>query len=193
MTAIVVAASVFAWNAQSAVPSAVSSVAGSGELPGKVAAGSGDAGGVVVNEFVPGTYVELHNSSASTVDIGGFRLWLCGSDGVATEGRVALGRLLFPGDFYVVASSSFTGGAPVDQTYQGVLPDGGAVLLDPDYVWVDGAAVVADSPCGEGAPAPVCPQASTARDAASTNTGSNAVDFACRPRSPGEPNPPVLS
>jgi hypothetical protein len=189
MTAIVVAASVFASNAQPAVPSPVSSVAGSGELPGGMAAGSGAAAGVVVTEFVPGLYVELHNSSKSTVDIGGFKLWLCGRDGVTSEARVAFGRPLSPGDFYVVASSSFTGGAPVDQIYQGVLPDGGAVLLDPDYVWVDGAAVVADSPCGEGAPAPTCPLASTARDAASTDTGRNAVDFACRPRSPGEPEP----
>lgn len=157
---------------------------GSGVPPDEVAAGSG----VVVNEFTPGSYVELRNTSLSTVDIGGHYLWLCAPDGALTELRVSMGRSLAPGEFHLVASSSFTG-APADQTYQGVLPGGGAVLLDPDHVWADGTAVVADSPCGEGAPAPPCPQAATARDVRSTDTGDNVTDFSCRNRSPGEPNP----
>jgi hypothetical protein len=117
--------------------------------------------GVVVNEFTPGGYVKPRNATPSTVDISGFHL---------------------------VASTSFTG-APADQTYGGTMPDGGAVLLDRDYRWTDGAAVTPDSPCGKGTPAPACPLAATARDALSTDTGDNVADFACRDRSPGVPNP----
>jgi len=170
-TAIVVAAFVFTLAAPSPIE--------------EVAAGSG---GVVVNELAPGAYVELRNNSLSTVDIGGFTLWLCGFEDVTTEVRVSLGRTLSPGEFYVVASSSYTG-APADQIYRGVLPVSGAALLDAEHVWADGVTVTAHSPCGEGPPAPACPQASTARDAASTDTGSNAADFACRTRSPRESNP----
>jgi hypothetical protein len=184
-TAIVAAASVFASSALPVAPPPGVLIAGSGVPLGQAAAGSG---AVVVNEFAPGAYVELRNNSLSTVDIGGFNLGLCGPDGVTAEVRVSLGRALAPGDFYVIASSSFTG-APADQTHWDVLPGGGAVLLDPDHAWGDGTAVVADSPCGEGVPAPTCPQASTARNAVSTDTGSNIADFACRIRSPGEPNP----
>jgi hypothetical protein len=180
-TTAIVAAFAFMPTAPSPIPS----VAGSGVPLEEVATGSG---AVVVNEFASGAYVELRNNAPSVVDISGFSLWLCELDGVATEVRVSLGRALSPGEFYVLASASYTG-APADQTYRGVLPGGGATLLDPDHAWVDGAAVVAHSPCGEGPPAPVCPQASVARDAAGADTGSNAADFACRTRSPGEQNP----
>lgn len=59
------------------------------------------------------------------------------------------------------------------------------VTDDPDGSWMDGTAVIPDLPCGEGAPAPACPRASTARDTASTDTGDNIADFACRTPSPG--------
>ncbi len=183
-TATVATALVVASSALLATPAPVTSVSGSGRPPDEVTAGSG----VVVNEFAPGVYVELRNTSSSTVDIGGYHLWLCGPDGLATELRVGLGQTLDPGGFYLVASSSFTG-TPADQTYRGPLPGGGAVLLDWDYHWTDGTAVVADSPCGEGTPAPLCPQAATARDVRSTDTGDNVADFTCRDRSPDEPNP----
>lgn len=163
--------------------SPVPSASGSGAPPDEVAAGSG----VVVNEFVPGWYVELRNTTASTVDVGGHLLWLCEPDGTRAEVRVSLGVALAPGEFHLVASSSFTGAA-ADQVYRGTLPGGGAVLLDPDHAWVDGTAVVAGSPCGEGVPAPTCPEAATARDAVGTDTGSNAEDFSCRHRSPDGPN-----
>lgn len=167
-----------------ATPAPNQSGSGSGRSPDGVAAGSG----VVVNEFAPGGYVELHNATSSTVDIGGYHLLLCGDDGPPTELRVGLGQELAPGGFYLVASTSFTG-APADQTYRGALPTGGAVLLDREYRWADGTAVTPDSPCGEGAPAPACPLTATARDALSTDTGDNVADFACRDRSPGAPNP----
>lgn len=142
---------------------------------------------VVVNEFAAGKFIELRNISDSPVDIGGFKLWLCGPNGVIADPRMALGAVLEPGDFWVFASSSYTGGT-VHQSYNGVFPTGGAALIDLDYAWVDGVATVAGSPCGEGGRAPQCPLASTARDSASTDTDSNAVDFACRGRSPGEVN-----
>lgn len=183
-TGIVVAAFVFVSSALAA-STRVPSAAGSGAPPTPVAAGPGV---VVVNEFVPGAYVELRNASKSTVDITGFGLWLCDAGSAATEVRVAFGQTLSPSGFYVVASSSFTG-SPVDQVYWDVLPSGGAMLLDPDHGWADGVAVGAGSPCGEGPPAPECGQAATARDAGSVDSGSNAADFACRTRSLGEPNP----
>jgi hypothetical protein len=142
---------------------------------------------VVVNEFADGAYVELLNVSRSTVDIGGFELWLCGAHGLSGEVRIALDRPLFSGDFYVVASSSFTGGT-ADQIVAGALAGTGVVLRDHEHGWVDGVAVVAESPCGEGDPAPACRNASTARDPAGTDTGRNDADFSCRWRSPGGPN-----
>jgi hypothetical protein len=181
---IVVAACLFM---SSALPAGPSSAAGAGAPPAGAGAGSGV---VVVNEVVAGAYVELRNNSRATMDISGFELRLCGPSVVVAELRLSLGQTLSPGEFYVVASSSFTG-APADQTYWDVLPGGGVLLLDPDHEWVDGVAVAAHSPCGEGTPAPACGQASTARDAVSADTGSNAADFTCRARSPGEPNAPV--
>ena len=183
-TAPAAAALAVTASALLATPAPHPSGSGSGWSPVEVAAGSG----VVVNEFAPGGYVELHNTTTSTVDIGGYHLVLCGQDGPPTDLRVGLGQALAPGGFYLVASMSFTG-APADQTYGGALPDGGAVLLDREYRWADGTAVTPDSPCGEGTPAPACPLAATARDALSTDTGDNVADFACRARSPGEPNP----
>ncbi len=183
-TGIVVAA--FVSSVLSAPPP-IPSVVGFGALPVPVPAAAGP-GVVVVNEFVPGAYVELRNVSGSTVDISGFGLWLCGSGAPEVEVRIGLGKALSPSDFYVVASSSFTG-APADQVYWDVLPGEGAVLIDPDQAWVDGVAVAAHSPCGEGVPAPTCGSASTARDAVSTDTGNNSADLVCRSRSPGERNP----
>jgi hypothetical protein len=145
-------------------------------------------GPVVVNELAADRYIELRNVSESTVDIGGFELWLCDTGGgVRGTLRIAVGPALAAGETYVIAAAEFTG-APADQTYAGRFPRGGAALLDLDHGWVDGVAVVADSPCGEADPAPECPHASTARDPASTDTGRNATDFSCRRCSPGEPN-----
>lgn len=141
----------------------------------------------MVNELAAGKYVELRNVSSSTVDISGFNLWLCDAHAVAGHLRLAVGRELDPGEFYVLAASSFTGGA-ADQVYPGALPRGGAMLLDPGYGWLDGVAVVAQSPCGLGDPAPDCPDGATARDPDSTDTGDNARDFACRTMSPGVAN-----
>lgn len=183
-TAPVTTALVVVTSALLAMPAPNPSGSGSGWSPAAVAAGSG----VVVNEFAPGGYVELRNITSSTMDVGGYHLLLCRQDGATTELRVGLGQTLAPGGFYLVASMSFTG-APADQTYGGALPDGGAVLLDRDHRWADGTAVAPDSPCGEGTPAPACPLTATARDALSTDTGDNVADFACRDRSPGEPNP----
>lgn len=158
-----------------------------GPAPGLAAADQGAAAAIVVNEMVAGTYVELRNVSQSTVDISAYNLWLCDTNAVVGHLRLAVGRQLDPGEFYVVASSSFTGGS-VDQLYLGMLPRGGAMLLDPSYDWVDGVADVPNSPCGQGNPAPACPGRAIARDLDSTNTGDNARDFACRTMSPGAPN-----
>lgn len=142
---------------------------------------------IVVNEFAAGKFIELRNVSDSTVDIGGFKLWLCGPNGLIGDPRIALGAVLEPGDFWVFASSSYTGGT-VHQSYNGVFPTGGAALLDLALTWVDGVATVAGSRCGEGSRAPQCPGWATARDSASTDTDSNAVDFRCRVPSPAEVN-----
>lgn len=182
--AVVIAGLMLTWSAFPAAAPPPTLAAGSGVPQVPAATGSGS---VVVNEIAAGTYVELRNVSESTVDVGGFNLWLCGATDVTGTARVAFGQRLDPDGFYLLASSSFTG-APADQTYSGSLPSGGAVLLDPEYGWADGVAVVADSPCGEGDPAPVCPQAATARDTISTDTNRNGSDFSCRLRSPGEPN-----
>lgn len=156
--------------------------------PGLAAAvGPRGSGAIVVNELAAGRYVELRNVAQSTMDISGYNLWLCDADGVVSHQRLAVGQALEPGGFYVFAAASFSGG-PVDQTYRGTFPRGGAMLLDPGYGWVDGVAVVPDSPCGVGDPAPACPGEATARDASSTSSGDNARDFTCRTMSPGAPN-----
>jgi hypothetical protein len=148
---------------------------------------SAGAGVVVVNEIAAGSYIELHNVSMSTVDIGGFELWLCDPSELTGAVRIALDQRLSGGEFYLIGTSSFTG-ATVDQVYAGVFPGGGVVLRNPEQDWADGVAVVAESPCGEGAPAPACQGRSTARDAVSTDSGRNAADFSCRWRSPRQRN-----
>ncbi|HEV2782640.1 MAG TPA: hypothetical protein VGX25_24885 [Actinophytocola sp.] len=152
--------------------------------PGPVPTG---AGSVVINEIAVGSFVELHNVSMSTVDIGRFELRLCGAAGVTDTIHLSVGQALAAGDFYLLASSSFTGSG-ADQGYAGVLPSGGVALYHLERGWADGAALIADSPCGEGDPAAACPGASTARDAVGTDTGRNAADFSCQRMSPREPN-----
>jgi hypothetical protein len=160
--------------------------AGSGGPLHQVATGSGPV--VVVNEFAANRFVELHNTSSSIVDIGGREVWLCGSGGVLGTVRVPFGRQFAGDGYYVIAAAGFTGGL-ADQTYGGVLPGGGAALLGSEGdALADGVAVIANSPCGRGDPAPACPYAATARDSFSTDTGRNAADFSCRTVSPGEPN-----
>jgi hypothetical protein len=185
MGATLAAVLVLAWLTQPASARSWESVAGSGVPQGAVAAGSGAA--VVVNELAVGRYVELHNISSSTVDIGGLDMWLCGSGDVTGAVRLPFGRQLAGDGYYVIAGSGFTGGT-ADQTYGGVLPGGGAALLDPAGYVSDGVATTANSPCGEDDPAPACPTAAIARDPAGTDTGRNAADFSCRCPSPGGPN-----
>ncbi|MEQ1761880.1 MAG: DNA/RNA non-specific endonuclease [Pyrinomonadaceae bacterium] len=82
---------------------------------------------LVISQFQPGTtavpndeFVEIHNTSASTVDLNGFRLIYRSQNGSNDVGPLALwstSTILQPGQFYLVASSSYTGVITPDAVY----------------------------------------------------------------------------
>lgn len=82
---------------------------------------------LVVSQFQPGTtavpndeFVELHNTSSSPIDLNGFRLVYRSQNGSNDVGPIATwstSTILQPGQFYLIASTSYTGGVTPDLIY----------------------------------------------------------------------------
>jgi DNA/RNA endonuclease G (NUC1) len=82
---------------------------------------------LVISQFQPGTsanpndeFVEIHNISSSAVDLNGYRLVYRSQNGTNDVGPFAVwttSTILQPGQFYLVASASYSGSTTPDVTY----------------------------------------------------------------------------
>ncbi len=82
---------------------------------------------LVISQFQPGTtadpndeFVEIHNTSSTPIDLNGFRLVYRSQNGSNDVGPLAAWTsttILQPGQFYLIASNSYTGGLTPDLTY----------------------------------------------------------------------------
>ena len=171
--------------------------------------------GVVVSELrtrgpVGGNdeFVELFNTSTSSVDISGYRLQGCASTGGAASDRTTIpsGTVLQPGQHYLftnAASGGYSGSVPGDRTYTTGFTDFGANasglrIVDASGSVVDGAGSPS-SPCREGAgittPTTNGDNSFERKDGGRQDTDDNAADFegpkAGNPQNSGSvPEPP---
>ncbi len=91
---------------------------------GEIAAVSPD---LVISQFQPGTsanvndeFVEIHNSGATAVDLNGYRLVYRSQNGSADVGPFAVWTtptVVEPGQYYLIASTSYSGSAAANITY----------------------------------------------------------------------------
>ena len=82
---------------------------------------------LVISQVQPGTaadpndeFVEIHNTSSSPIDLNGFRLVYRSQNGSNDVGPLAVwttSTILQPGQFYLIASNSYSGGVTPNLTY----------------------------------------------------------------------------
>jgi endonuclease G, mitochondrial len=82
---------------------------------------------VVISQFQPGTtanandeFIEIHNRGTTPFDLNGHRLVYRSQNGTNDVGPMAVwttSTILQPGQFYLVASTSYSGGAAANMTY----------------------------------------------------------------------------
>lgn len=85
---------------------------------------------LVISQFQPGRtgttsdqndeFIEIHNTSAAAIDLNGFRLVYRSQAGTNDVGPLVAwntSTILQPGQFYLIASNSYTGGVTPDATY----------------------------------------------------------------------------
>lgn len=84
------------------------------------------AGTVVISQFQTGggtaedEFIELHNTSGSAIDLNGYRLVYRATGGTTDVGPFATwttSTVLLPGQYYLVASTSYDGAAAANATY----------------------------------------------------------------------------
>lgn len=136
-------------------------------------------------------FVELRNVGAAPIDISDWHLSACVGNRVVALATVPSGTLMAPegqpGEYLLIASRYFGNqNATPDLVFQnGYIPaDGGVRLADALMTTVDSVGFASTSPCTEIAPATMFPYGAVARDANSTDTGDNAVDFTSQPPDP---------
>ena len=180
-----------------------------------VAPAGASPNGVVISEFrfrgtVGGNdeFVELFNTSASSVDISGYMLQGCNSSGtIGTRATVSAGTVLAPGQHYLftnTAPGGYSGTVPGDANYStGISDTGGARLLAADGATLDQAGSAGTNPCKEGAGLTTLPitngdnNSFERRDGGRQDTDDNAADFvgpkAGNPQNSGNtPEPPPV-
>lgn len=82
---------------------------------------------LVISQFQPGTsanandeFIEIHNNSDSPVDLNGYRVVYRSQNGVADVGPMAVwttSTIVQPGQYYLIATTSYTGAATPNLTY----------------------------------------------------------------------------
>lgn len=100
--------------------SGVSAQSGDGEAPQV-------SPNIVISQFQPGTsanandeFIELHNIGPVAVDLNGYRVVYRSQNGTSDVGPMAVwttSTIVQPGQFYLVASNSYTGSAAPNLTY----------------------------------------------------------------------------
>ncbi|MCZ2391056.1 MAG: DNA/RNA non-specific endonuclease [Acidobacteria bacterium] len=82
---------------------------------------------LVISQFQAGgttsandEFIEIHNTSSAPVDLNGYRVVYRSANGSNDVGPMAVWTtttILQPGQFYLIASTSYTGSVPADMTY----------------------------------------------------------------------------
>ncbi|MFJ8913064.1 lamin tail domain-containing protein [Amycolatopsis sp. NPDC102389] len=126
----------------------------------------------------PAGYIDLHNTGATTLDIGGWSVQACTGGAAPVElATMPAGSELPAGDHFLITGQAF-GGAVQHLVVEAIVGDG-ELLLDRRGAKVDSVGWAPSSPCRENQAATFCPGLAQARDAASRDTDNNKADFGC--------------
>ncbi|OXM54557.1 lamin tail domain-containing protein [Amycolatopsis alba] len=126
----------------------------------------------------PAGYIDLHNTSATTIDIGGWSVQACTGGVMPAElATIPAGSEIPAGDHFFITGQGF--GGTVQQLVVEAIVGDGEMLLDRRGVRADSIGWAPTSPCRENQSAVACPGFAQARDAASRDTDNNRADFAC--------------
>ncbi|SDZ20595.1 Lamin Tail Domain [Amycolatopsis xylanica] len=127
----------------------------------------------------PAGYIDLHNTSGGTVRLDGWVIKACTGGPMPTDlAVVPAGSSIPPGGHYLVVGQYFAGSTGQDTVVESIDGDG-QLLLDRKRALVDRVAWAPSSPCRERDAAQPCDGLPLTRDAASTDTDDNRVDFGC--------------
>jgi hypothetical protein len=163
-------------------------------VPGGGGGGGGGTPGIKVNEFSTGVtgaasneFVELVNSGASTVDIGGFKVVYRSAAGSSdtTIATIPAGTTLAAGAFYLLGGSGYAGAPAPDQSFgTSIAATGGSLAVrDGSAALLDAVAYgTAANGLGEGSPATAPPTSGSPGSSAirlpdGHDTDSNLSDF----------------
>jgi hypothetical protein len=147
-----------------------------------------------VNEVSTGTtgaaadeFVELYNSGATAVDVGGWKVVYRSAAGTSdtTLATIPTGTSIAAGGFYLLGGGGYAGAATADQSFAaGLASTGGAVgVRDGTGALVDGAGwgtatnALVEGSAAPAPPATASPGSSIARLPDGHDTDSNAADF----------------
>lgn len=126
----------------------------------------------------PAGYIDLHNTSADTVRLDGWAIKACTGGPPTDLAVVPAGSSLPPGGHYLVVGQYYSGSTGQVAVVNSIDGDG-QLLLDRKRTLVDRVAWAPSSPCRERDAAQPCEGLPLARDAVSTDTDDNRVDFGC--------------
>jgi len=138
------------------------------------------ASSVKIHEVLggPAGYIDLHNTSATTIDLGGWSVQSCSGGAMPAElASLPAGSEIAAGDHYLITGQSF--GGTVQQLVVDTIVGDGELLLDRRGARVDSIGWAPSSPCRENQAAIACPGFAQARDAVSRDTDNNKADFTC--------------
>ncbi|WP_410664569.1 lamin tail domain-containing protein [Amycolatopsis sp. lyj-84] len=128
----------------------------------------------------PAGYIDLRNTGATTLDIGGWAVQACTGGAVPLElATLPAGSEIPAGDHFLITGQGF-GGTVQHLVVEAIVGDG-EMLVDRRGTRVDSVGWAPSSPCRENQAAAGCPGLAQARDAVSRDTDNNKADFGCVP------------
>ncbi|UMP00754.1 lamin tail domain-containing protein [Amycolatopsis sp. EV170708-02-1] len=126
----------------------------------------------------PAGYIDLRNTGATTLDIGGWSVQACTGGAAPVElATMPAGSELPAGEHFLITAQGF--GGPVRQLVVETIAGDGEILLDRRGAKVDSVGWAPSSPCRENQAAVPCPGLAQARNAVSRDTDDNKADFGC--------------
>ncbi|MER7864027.1 lamin tail domain-containing protein [Amycolatopsis japonica] len=126
----------------------------------------------------PAGYIDLHNTGATTLDIGGWSVQACTGEATPVElATMPAGSEIPAGDHFLITAQGF-GGTAQQLVVEAIVGDG-ELLLDRRGAKVDSVGWAPSSPCRENQAAVPCPGLAQSRDAVSRDTDNNKADFGC--------------
>ncbi|MFD5095009.1 lamin tail domain-containing protein [Amycolatopsis thailandensis] len=138
------------------------------------------ASSVKIHEVLggPAGYIDLHNTGAATIDIGGWSVQACTGAAAPVElATMPAGSEIPAGEHFLITGQGF--GGTVQQLVVEAIVGDGEMLLDRRGARIDSVGWAPSSPCRENQAAVSCPGFAQARDAVSRDTDNNKTDFGC--------------